>query len=206
MLNKITTDQLRDLFKDLENNYVFNIKVENKHPKKQELIELLNDVAECSPKISYIVNEGKSLKFTIYKNNISSHITFRCVPNGNEFPSLIMAILNCDGKGKNLPDEKTQSRIKAIKIPIHLKTYVNLTCLICSELVQMINALTIFNEQISHEIVDGGINKLEVIFLEIQNVPTVYANDALFQIGQSGIDEFINKLENKFNNLHNAKT
>lgn len=201
MLDKVLTDQLRFLFKDLQNHYIFNVEVADKHSKRQELIELLNDVCECSPNISYIINEGKGLEFTLYKNKNNTGIKFRCVPNGHEFSSLIMVILNCDGKGKNMPDEETQNRIKTIKGPIHLKTYVNLTCLSCSELVQMINIIAILNNQISHEIIDGGINKMEVILLEIQNVPTVYANDKIIQIGRSNFKEFIEKLETKFGML-----
>lgn len=198
MLDTVLMDQLKVFFKDLENCYTFHITVSPEHPKRQELIEILNDIAACSSQISLLLNEGAGLEFSIYKNEENTRIKFRSTPNGHEFSSLILAILNCDGKGKNLPDEAIRNRIKALKKSIHLKTYVNLTCLTCSELVQMINALTTYNKQISHEIVDGGINKLEVLQLDLEGIPTVFANDEVFLIGRSSFDELTTKLEEKF--------
>ncbi len=198
MLDTVLMDQLKVFFKDLENNYTFHITVAAGHPKRQELIDILSDISECSPQISLQLNEGAGLEFSIYKNDESTRIKFRSTPNGHEFSSLILAILNCDGKGKNLPDTTIQNRIKALNKPIHLKTYVNLTCLTCSELVQMINALTIYNKEISHEIVDGGINKLEALQLDLQGLPTVFANNELILVGRSCFEEFTAKLEERF--------
>ena len=73
-----------------------------------------------------MVNEGSGLKFTIGKNGKPTEITFRAIPNGHEFTSLLLAILNLDGKGKNFPDEAVCNRVKALKGPIHLVTYVSL--------------------------------------------------------------------------------
>ena len=36
------------------------------------------------------------------------------MPNGHEFTTLILAVYNADGKGKNLPDATIAKRVKAI--------------------------------------------------------------------------------------------
>ncbi len=89
---------------------------------EQNLLELLGDVADCSDHITCVVNEGDALKFTLLKNGDRTGITFWGIPNGHEFTSLLLAVLNLDGKGKNFPDEAVCNRVKALKGPIHLVT------------------------------------------------------------------------------------
>ena len=74
------------------------------------------------------VEDGKDLSFFLLKNGEDTGIRFRGVPNGHEFTSLLLAILNADGKGKNIPDEAVGQRIQALKGDIRLTTYVSLTC------------------------------------------------------------------------------
>ena len=64
---------------------------------------------------------------------------------------MLLAILNCDGKGKNLPDENTGNRVKALNGPIQLTTYVSLTCTNCPDVVQALNAMVTLNDNIRHE-------------------------------------------------------
>lgn len=120
MLDTVLKDQLRTLFKDLNEHYMFDMVVSPTHPKRGELVELLNDLATCSDHLSCEVKDGMGLQFTILKNGESTRIKFRSTPNGHEFSSLVLAILNCDGKGKNLPGETLIHRIQNLKGPIHL--------------------------------------------------------------------------------------
>lgn len=198
MLDSVLKDQLTTLFKDLSEQYVLDVVVSPTHPKRGELLEMLNELASCSDRITCNLTDGDGLQFTIIRNGKSTRIKFRSTPNGHEFSSLILAILNCDGKGRNLPDEETIERIKNLKGPIDLTTYVNLSCLICSEIVQSLDVITIFNEEISHEIVDGGINKLEVIEKNVMGLPSVYANDDLFLVGRADYSTLLDKLEAKY--------
>ena len=105
MLESALKEQLKGIFAGLEAEYTLDIAVAIQHEVRQELLSLLGDVAECSDKISCQVNQGDALEFTVLKNGRASGIHFRGVPNGHEFTSLLLAILNSDGKGKNLPDE-----------------------------------------------------------------------------------------------------
>ena len=134
MLESALKEQLKGIFAGLEANFAFDISVSSSHENRAELLELLGDVADCSDHITYSVNEGNGLKFTLLKNGNATGITFRGIPNGHEFTSLLLAILNLDGKGKNFPDEAVCNRVKALKGPMHLVTYVSLTCTNCPEM------------------------------------------------------------------------
>ena len=109
MLEPALKEQLKGIFAGLEADFTFDISVSASHESRAELLELLSDVAECSDHITCMVNEGSGLKFTIGKNGKPTGITFRAIPNGHEFTSLLLAILNLDGKGKNFPDEDRKS-------------------------------------------------------------------------------------------------
>ena len=103
MLDTSLKDQLKNIFAVLEARYTLDIAVAPQHESWQELTEMLADVAECSDKISCQIKEGKELEFSLLKNGEPTGIKFRGVPNGHEFTSLLLAIMNADGKGKNFP-------------------------------------------------------------------------------------------------------
>jgi len=195
MLEQALKDQIKNLFEGLKNNYTFNIKVAAAHPNREELINLLEDVASCSKKVNCQIIDADDLSFSILKDGQASSIVFRAVPTGHEFTSLLLAILNLDGIGKNLPDEAIAARIKALKGNITIKSYISLTCTNCPDVVQAINVISILNPNIKHEIIDGSINQEEVEKLNIQAVPSVYANEKLLHVGRSTIGELLSKLE-----------
>ena len=206
MLESALKEQLKGIFAGLEAEYTLDIAVAIQHEARQELLSLLGDVAECSDKISCQVNQGDALEFTVLKNGRASGIHFRGVPNGHEFTSLLLAILNSDGKGKNLPDENIQKRIKALQGPIKLTTYVSLTCTNCPDVVQALNVMAILNENITHEMVDGAIYESEVEALKLQGVPAVYANGKLLHVGRSDLGELLGKLEERFESVSSIST
>ena len=198
MLDSALKEQLKNIFAGLEAEYVFDIQVSPQHESRTELLELLEDVASCSPKLSCIVSDGEGLEFIIRKNGEASGVKFRAVPNGHEFTSLLLALLNLDGKGKNFPDENILKRVKALKGPINLTTYVSLTCTNCPDVVQALNAMTTLNPGIRHETVDGAINQQEVDALKIQGVPSVFADGKLIHVGRGEFGELLAKLEEQY--------
>lgn len=204
MLDVAMKNQLAGIFSGLAGNYTFDIRVSPQHESKDELLELLNDVASCSDKISCQINDGEGLQFTLVKDGKPTGIKFRAVPNGHEFTSLLLAILNSDGKGKNIPDESIQNRVKSLKGPIHLTTYVSLTCTNCPDVVQALNAMTTLNSGITHETVDGAINQKEVEEMKVQGVPSVFADGKLIHVGRSDFGELLSKLEEAYGLNENA--
>ena len=198
MLESALKEQLKGIFAGLEANFTFDISVSSSHENKTELLELLGDVADCSDHITCSVNEGEALKFTLLRNGDRTGITFRGIPNGHEFTSLLLAILNLDGKGKNFPDEAVCNRVKALKGPIHLTTYVSLTCTNCPDVVQALNAMVTLNPAITHEMVDGALYQDEVDALKIQGVPSVFADGKMLHVGRGEFGELLAKLEEQY--------
>lgn len=202
MLEQSLKDQVKAVFQSLKSEFVLQITADPHHPNRQEMIGLLDDVASCSENVRTEVAEGQGLSFTIVKNEIASGITFRAVPNGHEFTSLLLAVLNMDGVGKNFPDEAIVQKIRAISGDTVLKSYISLTCTNCPEVVQALNVLSILNPAVKHEIVDGAINKAEVEALGVQAVPSVYLNGELLHVGRSSLGELLMKIEAQIGNKH----
>lgn len=204
MLDSAMKDQLSGIFAGLTANYILDTQVASLHESRAELLELLDDVSDCSDKISCQVSEGKGLEFSLIKDGVVTGIKFRGVPNGHEFTSLLLSILNSDGKGKNIPDQSICNRVRALNGPIHLTTYVSLTCTNCPDIVQALNAMTTLSEEITHEMVDGAINQKEVAAKNIQGVPSVYADGNLLHVGRGDFGELLAKLEAQYGIKENA--
>lgn len=182
MLDKSLKDQVTAIFAGLESEYIFDIHSSKEHESYRELVEMLEDVVSCSSKLSISFNEGDAIAFSIIKDGIPTGITFRGIPNGHEFTSLLLAVLNSDGKGKNQPDDYIKNRVKSLKGDIKLTTYVSLTCTNCPEVVQSLNLMSILNPNVSHEMVDGSIYQDEAKSHKIQAVPAVYADGELVHV------------------------
>lgn len=195
MLESALKEQLRGIFASLNTGFIFDIHVSLTHENRQELIDFLEDVASCSDKLSCQIGEGEDLEFTLLKGGKSTGISFRGIPNGHEFTSFLLAILNSDGIGKNLPDEGIRKRVAALKGPVNIQTYVSLSCTNCPDVVQALNIMAILNSGIQHKMVDGAINEAEVENLKIQGVPSVFADGKLIHVGRGELSELLEKLE-----------
>lgn len=198
MLDSSLKQQLKTVFAELKSHYIFDVKVSDGHSSKDELIGLLEDVASCTDHISCKITSGDGLQFALLKDGQSTGISFRGVPNGHEFTSLLLAVLNSDGKGKNFPDEFITNRVKSLKGPVKLTTYVSLTCTNCPDIVQALNVMSVLNPAISHEMVDGAINQEEVDALKLQGVPAVFADGQLLHVGRGEFGELLTKLETQY--------
>lgn len=198
MLDQSLREQLLHLFAGLEASYVFDITADPGHASRGELLELLEETAACSGKISCRAGDGQGLEFRILRNGEDTGVHFRAVPNGHEFSSLVLAVLNADGKGKNLPDEATRRRIGALSGQIDLTTYMSLTCTNCPDVVQALNLLALFNPGITHTAVDGALFQEEVGRLKVQAVPAVFHGEELIHIGRGTLAELLEKLEERF--------
>lgn len=194
MLDKSLLDQITQLFAGLESDYIFKIEVPNSHPSNTEMIELLEDVASCSSKIKCEAHKGTDLNVSILKDGKESSFSFRAVPNGHEFSSLLLAVLNLDGKGKNIPDDAVISRIKSLRKGSTVRTYISLSCTNCPDVVQALNLISIINPEIKHEIIDGAINQEEATRYNVQAVPSVFIDDKLIHVGKASLGELVDKL------------
>lgn len=201
MLDTSLKEQLKQIFSGLDADYVFDITVHPLHPDYSELKEFLEETASCSSKINVKVNEvtddnKTNLSFRILKNGNETGITFKAIPNGHEFSSLILAVLNADGKGKNHPDEAIARRIERLnQSKDEIRTYMSLTCTNCPDVVQALNLIALYNKGIKHIVIDGAMYQEEAERMNIQAVPAVYIGNRLLHVGRSTLGELVEKLE-----------
>lgn len=204
MLDQSIKSQVTGVFQLLEGNYSFAVKYNPNRSDAQELVDFVNDVVSCSPQLSATfaeVGDNDALEFSLLKEGEDTGVTFRGIPGGHEFTSLLLAVLNADGKGKNLPDETIARRIKAIQEPVMLQSFVSLSCTNCPEVVQTLNIFALLNSNIKHEMVDGARFEEEVNALHIQAVPTVHANGKAFHTGRGDLATLLRKMEDTFDCL-----
>ena len=198
MLDTNIIEQLKSVYQNLETEITLFYS-ESEHQKQKELIEMLTQVASTSAKIQMKNSSSKKdvPHFEILKDGIRTGINFTGIPGGHEFTSLVLAILNTDEKGK-LPDDRIIQRIKNLEGDIKLRTFISLSCENCPDIVQALNIMAIFNENIKHEMVDGEFAQKEAEELKLQGVPSVVCNGELIHSGKSTLTNLLETLETKF--------
>ncbi|MFN3454700.1 MAG: alkyl hydroperoxide reductase subunit F [Pseudobdellovibrio sp.] len=200
MLDKNIKEQLQSAFANLENK-IDLVYQPSTHADQNSLLDLLTQVAETSDKISAVKANATDAdiapQFTLHKNGQPTGIFFKGIPGGHEFTSLILAILNADGKGKQ-PDQMLINRIKSLKGPINIRTFISLTCENCPDVVQALNLMSLHHPDFKHEMIDGAYTQDEITKLGIQGVPSVIVNDKLLHSGRSNFAELLKKLEDHY--------
>jgi alkyl hydroperoxide reductase subunit F len=197
MLDQDLKDQLRQHFATLGAPLSFAL-YQSTHEKQAELRELLTEVASCSDRLSLVElpESVPAVRFDLRREGQPTGIVFRGVPGGHEFTSLIIAILNADGKGK-LPDEGIKRRVRALKGPVRLRTFVSLTCTNCPDVVQALNQMALIHDDFQHEMIDGELAEDAIQALNIQGVPAVALGDTLVHVGRANFAELLENLEGR---------
>ena len=193
MLDNDFLRQLRDIFAPLEGHYTLRA-TEGESAAHGELKELVTEMAGTSGHIVAEFVADDTVRLELLKEGKETGVSFRAVPGGHEFSSLILAILNADGKGKNLPDAHTTAVIRSLNGPVHLTTYMSLSCTNCPDVVQALNVIALLNPGVTHEAVDGSLFQDEVKKLNVQAVPTVVADGKTIHIGRGSLDTLLEKL------------
>ncbi|MFT6268512.1 MAG: alkyl hydroperoxide reductase subunit F [Alphaproteobacteria bacterium] len=197
MLTKDILTALQGYMKDLQNDITFVVQT-GKHEKRSELMEMLNQLATTSSKISVVeADRGGELRsavsFAVQSNGIDTGITFSGVPGGHEFNSLILAVLQAGGSKLKL-DESIQSMVKKVNAKLKFQVYISLSCHACPDVVQAMNQFALLNPNIEAEMIDGGVYPDLVEENNIQGVPTVFMNGEVFASGKVEIAGIIEKL------------
>lgn len=198
MLDTNIIEQLKTVFSKLENKVelVYDL---SDHADQNNLVEMLGEVGSTSQYIDVVSSKDKSdtPQFHVEYKGMKNGINFKGIPSGHEFSSLILAILNSDGKGK-FPDEMISERIKKIKGPVEIKTYVSLSCENCPDVVQTLNQMAVIHGNFKHTMIDGQYTQDEIASLGIQGVPSVIHNGKLLYTGRLNLIELITALEKEF--------
>jgi alkyl hydroperoxide reductase, F subunit len=204
MLDASLKEQLVSVFAKLENP-VELIYENSTHDDQNDLLEMLQGVAETSSNIVLKQSAGTSPmpQFHLEYKGKHTGITFKGIPGGHEFTSLILAILNTDGKGKQL-DDVIKARVKRLKKNIRVQTYMSLTCENCPDVIQAMNQFALIHGSFQHEVIDGGYVQDDITRLGIQGVPSVVANEKMFHSGRISLLDLLGKLETTFGIDENA--
>lgn len=198
--------QVRQIFANLKNDYIFRVSCNSANETGKEMIEFFTEFSMTSDHLAIEVEDTNSDKSvtSLIRNGVPTGISFRMIPGGHEFTSLLLAVMNADGQGKTLPDEATISRIKRLKGEISLNTYATLECTNCPDVIQALNQMALYNDNIASVAIDGNLAVAEAEALGVKSVPTVYANGELLWVGKGTLGEILDKLEEKFGSYENA--
>lgn len=192
--------QVKQIFSSLSHDYTFRVACNSASDTGKEMIEFFTQFSTTSPRLGVTVentNSDKSVA-SLIRDGVPTGISFRMIPGGHEFTSLLLAVMNADGQGKTLPDEATVSRIKRLNGEITLNTYATLECTNCPDVIQALNQIALYNDNVASEAIDGNLAVAEAEALGVKSVPTVYANGELLWIGKGSLGELLDKLEEKF--------
>jgi alkyl hydroperoxide reductase subunit F len=198
MLDDAIRSQLTTVFTDLPAELTLAVSP-SEHPRQGDLRELATDLAATAPRLRVVESGHHSSvpRLTLLRDGAPTGVSFRGVPGGHEFTSLVVALLNAAGKGR-LPDPGIQARIRRLRGPIRLRTIVSLECTNCPDVVQALNLVALLHDDAQHEMWDGALAESEVARLGVQGVPAVFAGDQLLHVGKADLAGLLDQLEQHF--------
>ncbi|MCB1318526.1 MAG: thioredoxin family protein, partial [Leptospiraceae bacterium] len=201
MLDQQLLNQLKDYFKKLDRDVTLLLP-EGNHEKSAELKDMLDSVASTSDRINVehiagsedeATDNPDGITFEVLAADKKTGIRFRGIPGGHEFSSLILAILQAGGVPVRL-DPDVVTMVGSISEDLHFETVVSLDCHNCPDVVQTLNALSIVNDSIHHDMIDGALYPEVVQKYGVQGVPAVFLNGEPFSSGKVDAATIIGRL------------
>src|SRR5690554_6395656 len=120
--------------------------------KAQELVQLANQIAELSSKVTVEITEeqinGRWSVMAVAKEAVDPRVFFSGEPLGHEFTSLVLALLQA-GSHPSKEDEILQQQAKELTETLDFEVYVSLSCNNCPDVVQAINLMAALNPNIT---------------------------------------------------------
>ena len=203
MLSKEILQALAGYAEKMQQDITFVMQV-GEHAKRAELQQFLSDIASVSDKIRLEERDDTGLRspisFLLEASGKDSGIRFSGIPSGHEFNSLILAMLHAAGVELKL-DNSIQQLVKKVDQPMHFEVFVSLSCHNCPDVVQALNQFALLNDNISTEMIDGGLYQDVVEQRDIQGVPSVYLNGELFANGKVDGAALVNALIERYPSL-----
>lgn len=159
-----------------------------------DMLSLIDELTALSTKIKVEKTKlERTPSFSVNRIGEDTGIVFAGVPLGEEFTSLVLALLQVSGRAPKV-DEAVIEQIKNLEGEYHFETYVSLSCHNCPVVVQALNVMSVLNPNITHTMIDGAAFKEEVESKEVMAVPTVYLNGEFFESGRMELEEILAKL------------
>ena len=195
MLDTNIKAQLKTYFERIVDPIVLTASL-NDDPKSAEMLELLNEVAQQSDKITVNTDGNAEHKpsFTVSKAGEVARITFAGLPMGHEMTSFILAILQASGYPPKVEEEVLNS-IRGLSEKMRFQTFISLSCHNCPDVVQALNLMAALNPNIEHEMIDGALYQGSVDQYQIMAVPTVILNGEVYGQGRMTVEEIVAKLD-----------
>ena len=195
MLDSNIKTQLKAYFEKIVSPILLTASLDESENSAQ-MLELLNEVAEQSDKVSVLSNGTSSRipSFTVGKADEAARITFSGLPMGHEMTSFILAILQASGYPPKVEQDIIE-RIRGVDGKLHFQTFISLSCHNCPDVVQALNLMAALNPNIEHEMIDGALFQGLVEEHQIMAVPTVILNGQVFGQGRTTVEEIIAKLD-----------
>lgn len=197
MLNQEIKNTLASYAAAMQNPIRFVVQT-GEHEKRAELLSFLSDIAEVSDNISLVEQDTSGLlrspiSFLVEADGHDTGIRFSGIPSGHEFNSLILAMLQASGTPIKLDDTLKQI-VANVDEKLHFEVFVSLSCHNCPDVVQTLNQFALLNDNISSEMIDGGLYQDIIESRDIQGVPSVYLDGELFANGKVDAAQLIDKL------------
>ncbi|MCR5878828.1 alkyl hydroperoxide reductase subunit F [Phenylobacterium sp. J367] len=166
-------------------------------PKSAELMQLLEDIAGQSEKVS-VRRDGDDARkpsFAIVRaTDPAVSVRFAGVPLGHEFTSLVLALLHVGGHPPKV-DADVIEQVKALDGDFTFEVYFSLSCQNCPDVVQALNTMSALNPKIRVTSIDGALFQAEVEQRQIMAVPTVLLNGQEFAQGRMTLEQVLAKLD-----------
>lgn len=172
------------------------------HPKREELVQFLTQISSVSDQINLVERDAPTnlrspISFGLEVDGEFNGIYFSGIPSGHEFNSLILAILQSAGTELKL-DKQLMRLIQAIDKKLEFEVFISLSCHNCPDVVQALNQFALLNDNISAEMIDGGLFQEVINDRNIQGVPSVYLNGEVFANGKIDTAQLVEKLISKY--------
>jgi len=164
--------------------------------KSAELLELLEEIAVLSDKVSLVRggDDARKPSFAITRPATDISVRFAGLPMGHEFTSLVLALLWVGGHPPKVEAE-TIEQIRALDGDYSFETYFSLSCQNCPDVVQALNLISVINPRIRHTAIDGALFQAEVEARQVMAVPTTLVNGEPFAQGRMTLEQILAKLD-----------
>lgn len=195
MLDANLKSQLQAYMANLRTNIALVASVDDS-AASHEMIDLLNDVAASSDRISLRTDgvDGRKPSFAIVADGSTERVRFAGLPMGHEFTSLVLGLLHVGGHPPRLEADVIE-QIKSLSGPFAFETYFSQSCQNCPDVVQALNTMAALNPNITHVAIDGASFQAEAEARQIMAVPTVLLNGEVFGSGRMLIEEILAKID-----------
>ena len=158
--------------------------------------QLLHEIAALSAqvRIAFDGQHSRRPSFCVSADAASERVRFAGVPLGQEFTSLVLALLWAGGHPPK-EDAETLAQIRAIWREQEFEVFMSLSCHNCPDVVQATVLMATMNPHIRTTVIDGALFQEEVQARQVMAVPVTFCNGQQFAVGRQSIEAMLLKID-----------